>query len=538
MKSKRLILAALLSTVIISACTADEGSGRGTIGEAYEATPTPAPTAEPTQAPAPTEEPVMPDIDLYGIMSEWDYEFSSGAGGWGTSLTVDPKGHFEGYYSDSEMGSTGPGYPGGTIYQCSFSGRFTDFEKVDDYIYNVTIGEIEYENTPGTNEIVDKVLYQYSEPYGLENTDKLTVFLPGCPFKNLPDGFVEWVDYCNFGASANGQYYRDHPEFLYFSGLYNPAEQYGFYSTGKAGKNHQYLINTAHLPGLKNVEAHIENDNTYYYVDEGYAALIDIENRCFKADDGADIYWKEEEFVDMCLKSTGHHPNKGSLSIFGKDYDQSSNFTKYAYINGNRSVLTFWTQGSNEDTGYYLGMFSQIPGSYNSTTDTVDPGYAYAYIIYFHPDQSPYTITALENYLTSLDFSGTPDRLSSASLDDIDEYASSYAYVTAGKDSDHINADLVELIEPEDIDKIDAYGLSEKDFEDQGWVIAGFDQDYTSYTLTDDCPMYANFSGNPFNPLLSHDEFRERLSADPDGGLMYLYFNKEGQIVFIHEVPF
>ncbi|MBP5609296.1 MAG: hypothetical protein J6X66_13650 [Lachnospiraceae bacterium] len=536
MKLTKLTTAALLSAALICGCTSNEGADRGTIGKTDELTPTLKPTAEPTQAPTPTEAPVIPDIDLYGIMSKWDFEFSSGAGGWGTSLTVTPNGQFKGIYSDSEMGSTGPGYTNGTIYKCSFSGRFTDFEKVDDYTYNVTIGELEYENTPGTNEIVDKILYEYAEPYGLENTTELTVFLPGCPFKNLPDGFVEWVDYSNFGASANGQYYRDHPEFLYFCGLYNPAEKYGFYSRGKGGENLQYLINTAQLPGLKNVEANIENDNTYYYVDEGDAGLIHIENCCFKADAGADIYWKEEDFVDMCLNRTGHHPNKDSLLILGKDDDKYSDYSKYTYINGNRSTLTFWTQGSNEDTAYYLGVFSQIPGPYNSAANTSDPGYAYAYIIYFHPDFSPYTITALQCYLSSLDFSGTPDRLSSASPDSLDEYASSYAYVTAGKDSVQIQADLVEVIAPEDSDKIEAYGLTAEDFEDMGWATAGFDQDYLSYSVKENCPIYVNISDTPFDTLISRDELYERLSADPDGGFMYLYFDKDGKVVFIHEV--
>ncbi len=531
MKCNKVALAAILSAAMICGCTSDEGQSRGTIGNIEETTPTPAPVKEPTQAPTPTMAPVNPDPDPYGIMSEWDFEFSSGAGGWGTSLKVDPKGGFSGCYSDSDMGSTGPGHPGGTVYMCEFNGRFTDYEKVSDYIYNLTIGEIEYKNTPGTNAIINDILYEYTEPYGIGTQTELTVFLPGARFKDLPDGFVDWMNYGRFGASSCGEYYRDYPEFLYFCGLYNPGDQCGFSSVNNTGKNSQYLINTANLAGLKNIEANIEDDNTYYYVDESDGSLMHIENCCFKADPDSDISWKEDEFVDMCLDRTGHHPNNGSLSIYGKAYRDDSNFAKYTSVNGNTSVLASWTQGSNEDTGWYLGIFSQMMGAYDYVTGDVDRGYAYAYIIYLHPDYSPYTSYALQCYLSSLDFSGTPDRLSSASSEDLDEYASSYAIVTAGKDPDHIEADLVELKTAESPDLIDPYEPDANSF-------TGIDQDYTTYTLSDDCPIYTTFTDNLFNPLLSHDELYDRLSDDPDGGLMYLYFNKDGEVVFIHEIPF
>ena len=62
-----------------------------------------------------------------------DPEFSSGVGGWGTSLTLERGGTFSGQFHDSDMGAIGEDYPNGTVYLCHFSGRFSVSEKVDEY---------------------------------------------------------------------------------------------------------------------------------------------------------------------------------------------------------------------------------------------------------------------------------------------------------------------------------------------------------------------------------------------------------------------
>ena len=538
MKFRRALLATTLSAVMICGCTTDKPAGRGPIGDIEEATPTPKPTEAPAEAPTPTEAPADPEIDLYGIMSDWKFDFSSGAGGWGTSLTVNPDGSFEGYYSDSEMGSTGPGYSKGTVYKCAFSGRFTDFERVDDYIYNVTIGSIKYENQPGDQEVLNDVLYIYTEPYGIGSQTELTVYLPGCPFKNLADGFVSWMDYQRFGAYAAEEYYRDYPEYLYFCGIYNEGDDCGFSSANRSGDNQCYMINTQHLPGLINQQAQIERDNTYFYVDASNDGTISIKNCSFRATLDSDIYWSEDEFVDLCLNRIGANPEDGSLQVFGKDFNKDGNYARYTYINGNSSLLAFWIEGSNEDTRYNLAVFSQMTGTWDGQTDSIDPGYAYAYVINYHPDYCPYSTLALQSYLSTLDFAGTPDRLSSASYDDLDAEASSCALVTGSSDFDHLEADLVEIVYETDDSKIQEYGLSAKDFENYGWTIVGIDQDYTRYTISDDCPIYVTFTDNLFDTCLTKDEFADRMSKDPDGGLMYLYFNTDGEVVFIQEAVF
>lgn len=51
-----------------------------------------------------------------------NFVFSSGTGGWSTTLSIGPNSTFSGVYHDSDMGVTGPGYPGGTVSYSKFFG--------------------------------------------------------------------------------------------------------------------------------------------------------------------------------------------------------------------------------------------------------------------------------------------------------------------------------------------------------------------------------------------------------------------------------
>ena len=65
----------------------------------------------------------------FADVADREFFFSSGAGGWCTVLYIDEDGSFEGNFRDSDMGSTGEGYPNGTLYYCDFKGRFTEPQK-------------------------------------------------------------------------------------------------------------------------------------------------------------------------------------------------------------------------------------------------------------------------------------------------------------------------------------------------------------------------------------------------------------------------
>ena len=74
-----------------------------------------------------------------------NFIFSSGSGGWGSSLSIGANGTFSGDYHDSDMGSTGPGYPGGTVSESKVSGQFTRAHQVSPTLYEIDIENLQYE---------------------------------------------------------------------------------------------------------------------------------------------------------------------------------------------------------------------------------------------------------------------------------------------------------------------------------------------------------------------------------------------------------
>lgn len=160
------------------------------------------------------------------------FRFSSGAGAWQTTLSICADGSFAGEYLDADMGSTGDGYPGGTNYQCVFSGQFSQPIKINDYTYSMQILSMTYAKEPGTSEIRDDILYKYSTAYGLDDAETILIYLPGAPLAELPEGFRSWVGYYYLENTTDTE--------LPFYGLYNEADADGFssYDLVESRKDH------------------------------------------------------------------------------------------------------------------------------------------------------------------------------------------------------------------------------------------------------------------------------------------------------------
>ncbi|MBU5627952.1 hypothetical protein KQI82_13655 [Oscillibacter sp. MSJ-2] len=120
------------------------------------------------------------------------FVFASGAGAWGTALTLDRDGSFAGEYRDSDMGVSGGGYPNGTVYICTFSGRFEEIEQVDDTTYSMKLGEISLEDEPGREWIEEGFRYVASAPYGIEGGETFFLYTPDTPLDDLPEEFLSW----------------------------------------------------------------------------------------------------------------------------------------------------------------------------------------------------------------------------------------------------------------------------------------------------------------------------------------------------------
>lgn len=162
----------------------------------------------------------MDNISFSDIPSE--FVFSSGAGGWGTYLTIEADGSFKGEYHDSDMGITGEGYPRGTVYICNFDGKFTEPQKVSEYTYSMKLESLNVKETAGKEYIENEILYITSEPYGMENADEFYIYLPGASMAELPESFLSWthIDRDIRDTLPSGYY-----------GIYNAGGEKGFTAT-------------------------------------------------------------------------------------------------------------------------------------------------------------------------------------------------------------------------------------------------------------------------------------------------------------------
>ena len=156
-----------------------------------------------------------------------EFLFSSGAGAWGTHLTLYSNGSFSGEFHDSNMGETGTDYPNGTVYYCAFSGQFTMGEPTDRFSTPMTLTEVTAEPTP-TEQITDGVLYVAAGPYGLYNdyedgsmSRSFVLYTPDTPVSGLNEAFLSWWP---------GRFEENPPDTLGCYALWNTEAGTGFFT--------------------------------------------------------------------------------------------------------------------------------------------------------------------------------------------------------------------------------------------------------------------------------------------------------------------
>lgn len=121
------------------------------------------------------------------------YSLTSGAGAWGTSIELHEDGTFEGAYHDSEMGMTGEGYPYGTVYYCTFSGKFVLVKEVGYNTYSVELQDLKLEDEEGKEEIEDGIKFVAAGPFGLEHSNSFIFMGKGADGRNLSDTMRMWL---------------------------------------------------------------------------------------------------------------------------------------------------------------------------------------------------------------------------------------------------------------------------------------------------------------------------------------------------------
>lgn len=154
--------------------------------------------------------------------------FSSGAGAWRTMLTLNSDGSFSGMFSDSNLGETGEDYPNGTVYLCSFSGRFSLSEKLDVHSYPLTLEAVTLDRPGGEEWIENGILHVSAGPYGLYNDNidgqmsrKFVLYTPTAPILGLDEDLLSWWP---------GRYEPTPPETLNCYALWNVEAGTAFFT--------------------------------------------------------------------------------------------------------------------------------------------------------------------------------------------------------------------------------------------------------------------------------------------------------------------
>lgn len=122
--------------------------------------------------------------------------FASGAGAWGSMMTLYSDGSFEIDYHDTDMGGSGKGFES-TVYICNAKGKFKDFVKIDDYTYSMKLDFVETEKMVGEEWIGEfddgaKVRFVASVPFGISDGEDFVFYLPGAPIKAIDEEFLSW----------------------------------------------------------------------------------------------------------------------------------------------------------------------------------------------------------------------------------------------------------------------------------------------------------------------------------------------------------
>ena len=486
--------------------------------------------------------------EIFAEMSDWRFIFSSGAGGWSTELSVSPDGSFFGSYSDSEMGSTGPGYDNGTLYKCDFSGKFSkDVRAAGPLMHALKIESIEYSNEPGTEEIKDNILYIYTEPYGLEGLDTIQgydaplVFMEaGAVTSALNEEEMSWVSVTHFGCylGENWDYVADVPEELPYAVLINTVDQYAFFTENISEKNKTFLVNRVKIPGVKNTGLTINDDGTYYCVDENTDGSFKVINTCFKAEKLYDARLEADELVSDSLKEIygNNAPDPDTLYVSSPAEAYPMQYSEMA-VNGEYTAYANWKpKGYEMDPVYCDGRFL-AQCDYESGTSIV-----YAYII--EADRSEDTMSYPDAgfskyYITSLMLTGRTDRISSSG-----EGKGAIRAINCDmrlSEGNTVAARELIMVGTEDKELIKKYHLEDADFYDDYEIVA-VDDEYREYRLAEgsETPFYMQYPEDGFHRLFQAfelDRYINRYSDDPDNScLMYLYLNEDDEVAYGYEV--
>ena len=146
--------------------------------------------------------------------------FCSGVGGWSTDMRILADGSFTGDFHDSEMGDAADNYPDGTVYYCTFSGKFSLVSQENENIWKVKVDALKQAEKPGTEEIEDGIRYVAADSvYGLTEGDEMLLYAPGTSLDTFTEEMKLWAHVFDL---------QEKPVTMQEWFLYSPAYDTGF----------------------------------------------------------------------------------------------------------------------------------------------------------------------------------------------------------------------------------------------------------------------------------------------------------------------
>jgi len=141
---------------------------------------------------------------------------TSGVGAWGASMDIKPDGTFTASYYDSN-------YEGRST--SSGSGSFKNIKQVDKYTYTMELDTLKYDDEIGKVVANDNgYKTTFTELYGIAGGTTFTVYLPGAPTADMPEGMKRWLGFHYYSVPI--------PETLDCYAIYNVDTEYGYFNTG------------------------------------------------------------------------------------------------------------------------------------------------------------------------------------------------------------------------------------------------------------------------------------------------------------------
>lgn len=145
-----------------------------------------------------------------------EFILTSGVGAWGAGMDIKPDGTFTASFYDSN-------YEGRST--SSGSGSFKNIKQVDKYTYTMELDTLKYDDEIGKVVANDNgYKTTFTELYGIAGGTTFTVYLPGAPTADMPEGMQNWLGFHYYSVPI--------PEALDCYAIYNVDTEYGYFNTG------------------------------------------------------------------------------------------------------------------------------------------------------------------------------------------------------------------------------------------------------------------------------------------------------------------